>query len=133
VVHVTLSLLEVTACTSTLCVDNGAFLVAFIAFEFILIIMLSWLAVWLVPGYRRNLKYTLGFGRNDMVMMTRNHDRPNKAEKVYTAPDPSAPAYTEDEGLTVRIETPLLKQMRDAKRGGGGGNGRATAHGHKAK
>lgn len=115
IVHVVLALIESTNCTSTLCVSGNGFLIALIVFLFILTFILLWLALWLVPGYRRNLKYSLAFEKNDMVMMA---PEPAPADDTYA---PSAPPYSPEDGL----ETPLLAEVRKARRG----NPRATAHG----
>jgi len=114
-VHVGLSIVEASKCSSTLCTDNYAFLIVFILLLFVLIFMMGWVAVWLIPGYRSNLKYSLGYGKNNQDMMGSTHDRPS-ARKTETK-SINAPIAGALEG----IETPLLKQMRSKDR--------ATAHG----
>lgn len=120
IVQDVLAWIEYGSCTSTLCTTQGGFLLTICIGLILLILMLAWTAAVLIPGYRRNLKYSLAFDKNDMVMMTVDHTRPNAdnmrpSEKGRdfgndtVVPIPSAPEGNGKGG----VATPLLQQMRD--------------------
>jgi len=115
IVHDVLAWIEYSQCTSTLCTTQGGFLLTLCIALIVLIIVLMWTAVVLVPGYRRNLKYSLAYGNNDMTLLTPDHDRPS-----YVQPEPSAPQSNGDEG----VMTPLLEEVRSE-------NAAAARHGKR--
>ena len=127
IVHDVLAWIAYSQCTSTLCTTQGGFLLTLCIVLIVLIIVLTWTAFVLVPGYRRNIKYSLAFGTNDMTLLEPEHDRPKASapdEPIpeYTSPLPSAPEGDVDGG----VKTPLLLQVRSE-------NAAAARHGRMAR
>jgi len=128
VTHGVLSILELSACNTTFCTNHQGFLIAFVAGLFLLVLIEAW-QVYRTTAYMTNLKYSLAFDKNDVVMLDAKRARPRRRTRDEwrddVEPDEVEEAEEEEEeeeeeGMADRVgaATPLLQNVAAKKKHG---------------
>ena len=119
IAHLVLSAIELSNCTSTLCVDQKGFLIALIVGLSIMTILFGW-QIYRVVTYRGNLRNTLAYKTNMFEMMGPKRERPSYVPPPTTEgiPPPSAPPSDGQGGVLRKIQmrdndliTPLMRKV----------------------